>query len=91
MNLDTIAGEGTQMKGQFKQDVGTMTGDQSLRSSGMTDQLSGGLRKGVGQFRDFARRNPAATYTAAGILGLALLNSLRGRSGSPSTRRTRRA
>lgn len=79
MNIDTLAGEGTQMKGQFKQDVGTLTGDQSLRSEGASDQLSGQVRKGIGQVRDFAKANPAATAAAAGIFGLAILNSLRGK------------
>lgn len=77
MNIDTLAGEGTQMKGQFKQDVGSLTGDQSLRQSGANDQLSGSVRKGIGQVRDFAKANPAATAAAAGIFGFAILRGLR--------------
>ena len=85
MNIDTIAGEGTQMKGQLKQDLGGLTGDQSLRSEGASDQMSGSVRKGIGQVRDFAKQNPAATAAAAGIFGLAILNTLRGKG----TRRSR--
>ncbi len=79
MNIDTLAGEGTQTKGDLKQGLGDLTGDSRLQSDGAADQLSGGLRKGLGQVRDFAKKNPAATYTAAGIFGLALLNTLRGK------------
>ena len=50
-----------------------------LQQDGATDQLSGELRKGIGQVRDFVKNNKAASYTAAGIFGLALLNSLRGK------------
>lgn len=86
MNIDTLVGEGTQTKGDFKRGLGDVTGDSKLQQDGAADQLSGSLRKGIGQVRDFARKNPAATYTAAGIFGLALLNTLRGKGGT--TRRT---
>lgn len=88
MNIDTIAGEGTRTKGDFKAGLGDVTGDTRLQQEGAADQFSGTLRKGVGQVRDFVKKNPAASYTAAGIFGLALLNSLRGRG---TTRRTRNA
>jgi uncharacterized protein YjbJ (UPF0337 family) len=89
MNIDTIAGEGTRTKGDFKVGLGDVTGDRSLQQDGAADQLSGSLRKGVGQVRDFVKKNPAASYTAAGIFGLALLNTLRGKGST--TRRTRNA
>ena len=79
MNIDTLAGEGTNMKGKFKQGLGDATGDPALRQDGMADQLSGNVRKGVGAVRDFARQQPVATAAAAGLFGLALLRSLRGR------------
>lgn len=79
MNIDTIAGEGSQMKGQLKQDVGSLTGDQRLQQSGAADQLSGSVRKGVGAVRDLARRQPLATAAAAGIFGLAILRALGGK------------
>ncbi|WP_300975139.1 CsbD family protein [Sphingomonas sp. LHG3406-1] len=86
MNIDTLAGEGTRTKGDFKRGLGDVTGDTRLQQDGAADQLSGGLRKGVGQVRDFVRKNPAASYTAAGIFGLAILNSLRGKSTRRATR-----
>jgi uncharacterized protein YjbJ (UPF0337 family) len=87
MNIDTIAGEGTQTKGDLKQGLGNLTGDSTLQSDGAADQLTGGLRKGIGQVRDFAKKNPAATYTAAGIFGLALINTLRGKDVVGRTKR----
>jgi uncharacterized protein YjbJ (UPF0337 family) len=79
MNIDTLAGEGTNMKGKFKQGLGDATGDPALRQDGMADQLSGNVRKGVGAVRDFARQQPIATAAAAGLFGFALLKGLRGR------------
>ena len=79
MNIDTVIGEGTRTKGDFKKGLGDVTGDTRLQQEGAADQLSGQLRKGIGQVRDFVNNNKAASYTAAGIFGLALLNSLRGR------------
>ena len=84
MNIDTIAGEGTRTKGDFKRGLGEVTGDAKLQQDGTADQLSGELRKGLGQVRDFVNNNKAASYPAAGIFGLALLNSLR-------TKRTKNA
>lgn len=85
MNIDTIAGEGTRTKGDFKTGLGDVVGDSRLQQDGAADQLSGTLRKGVGQVRDFVKNNKAASYTAAGIFGLALLNSLRGKGGNTRT------
>lgn len=79
MNIDTLAGDGTQLKGDLKQGLGEATNDPALKQDGAADQLSGSVRKGIGQVRDFARANPAATAAAAGIFGLAILNSLRGK------------
>lgn len=79
MNIDTLAGEGTQMKGDLKTSLGRATGDQKLQQDGAVDQLSGGMRKGVGAVRDFARQQPVATAAAAALFGFGLLRSLRGR------------
>ncbi|WP_205481219.1 CsbD family protein [Sphingomonas arenae] len=79
MNIDTLAGEGTQMKGNFKSALGDATGDPKLRQDGAADQLSGGVRKGVGAVRDFAKRQPVATAAAAALFGFGLLKTLRGR------------
>jgi uncharacterized protein YjbJ (UPF0337 family) len=77
MNIDTLAGEGTQMKGRFKAGLGDATGDPALQQDGAVDQFSGGVRKGVGALRDFARRQPVATAAAAALFGFGLLRSLR--------------
>lgn len=79
MNIDTIVGEGTATKGDFKRGLGEVTGDAKLQQDGTVDQLSGELRKGLGQVRDFVNNNKAASYTAAAVFGLAVLNSLRGK------------
>ena len=39
MNIDTIAGEGTELKGQFKQALGDATADPKLQQDGVVDQL----------------------------------------------------
>ena len=79
MNIDTLAGEGTQVKGRFKSSLGDATGDPALRQDGAMDQLSGGVRKGVGAVRDFAKRQPVAAAAAAVLFGLGLLKTLRAR------------
>lgn len=79
MNIDTLEGTGTQTKGQFKEGLGRATGDPALQQDGVADQVSGSVRKGVGQVRDFAMKQPLATAAAAGVIGLAILNSLRGK------------
>jgi uncharacterized protein YjbJ (UPF0337 family) len=77
MNIDTLAGEGTQLKGDLKQGLGDSTNDPALRQDGAVDQLSGSVRKGFGQVRDFASQNKVATAAAAAVFGLGLLSSLR--------------
>jgi uncharacterized protein YjbJ (UPF0337 family) len=71
MNIDTVAGEATQLKGRFKESFGDAVGDSALRSDGVTDQLAGGVRKGFGALRDFARDRPFATAAALAV-GLAV-------------------
>jgi uncharacterized protein YjbJ (UPF0337 family) len=80
MNIDTLAGEGTDMKGRFKESLGNASGDRRLQQDGVADQVSGNVRKGVGALRDFARERPFAAAAAAGVFGMAILGSLRGRS-----------
>ena len=78
MNIDTLAGEGTELKGQFKETLGDAAGDPALQRDGAVDQLSGGARKAFGSLTDFARKQPFAAVLA-GIVGIAFLGSLRGR------------
>lgn len=72
MNIDTLAGEGTSMKGRFKESLGDAVDDPKLRRDGVADQFSGQIRKGVGALRDFARNQPYATAAVAALLGFAL-------------------
>ena len=77
MNIDTLAGEGTDMKGRLKTGLGNATNDPGLQQDGAIDQLSGQARKGFGAVRDFATRQPLAT-AVAGVAALALLTKLGG-------------
>jgi uncharacterized protein YjbJ (UPF0337 family) len=79
MNIDTLAGEGTNLKGQFKESLGDATGDPLLQRDGMADQLSGNIRKGFGALRDFSRNQPLLAAAAAGAALLAVFGSLRGK------------
>ena len=87
MNIDSLAGEATDMKGKFKESLGDAAGDSALQRDGMADQLSGKTRKGFGALRDFARDQPLAAAAIAGIVGFALLRSVGGnQSGHGRTR-----
>lgn len=46
MNIDKLAGEGTDLKGRLKESLGNATGDRELQSDGVADQLSGQVRQG---------------------------------------------
>jgi uncharacterized protein YjbJ (UPF0337 family) len=90
MNVDTLVGEGTDLKGQFKQGLGDATNDPKLQQDGMVDQLSGQARKGIGAVRDFAREQPLAAAAVAGVLGLAVLGGLKGKTGTTRSTSTAR-
>ncbi len=79
MNIDTVAGEGVDLKGRFKESLGNAIGDTALQQDGLADQIAGNVRKGFGSLRDFARNQPFAAAAAAGVVAIALLGSLRGR------------
>jgi uncharacterized protein YjbJ (UPF0337 family) len=85
MNIDKIAGEGTELKGRFKESLGNAAGDPGLRRDGVSDQLSGKARKSFGALRDFVHDQPLAAAAIAGVIGFALLQGSRG----TSYRRTR--
>jgi uncharacterized protein YjbJ (UPF0337 family) len=80
MNIDSVVGEGTEMKGKFKESLGEVTGDRELQSEGVADQLSGQVRQGFGALRDFVRDQPLAAAAIAGVIGFALLQGSRGSS-----------
>ena len=81
MNIDTLAGEGTNLKGRFKESLGTAVGDRELQSEGAADQVSGNTRKLVGSLRDFVRDQPVIAAAVALVVGIALAGGLRGRQG----------
>lgn len=74
----------------MKEKTGVLTGDAQLRSEGRADQVGGNAQTAVGsardaiepvvaQARDLARTRPVATAALVGVVGLALLNTSRGR------------
>lgn len=87
MNSTTLEGNATQAGGQVKEALGKATGDRQMQGSGVADQLNGFVQKNLGQAgpladkaKAFAKQRPAATAALVGVVGLALLNTLRGRS-----------
>jgi uncharacterized protein YjbJ (UPF0337 family) len=90
MNNDTLEGSTRDIGGRVKETTGVLTGDERLRSEGVADQVGGNAQKAVGaardavapiinQAKDFARAKPMATVALVGVIGVALLNTLRGR------------
>lgn len=91
MNGDTVRGEVNGAVGEAKQQLGQTTGDTTMQASGMLDQVKGAVQKTlgardasgqpeiVGRARQFAKDRPWATAALAGVVGMAILNTLRGR------------
>ena len=90
MNNDTIEGQTHNITGRVKETTGVLTGDDTLRTEGVADQVGGNTQKAVGSLRDAlspilgeardaARRSPLAAAALVGVVGIALLNTLRGR------------
>ena len=94
MNTDTLAGAATDFGGKAKEALSTATGDTSLKSEGVADQLGGTVQKTVGQAKDvvednirplvdyvrqFSKERPFTAAAVAGVLGIALINTLRGK------------
>lgn len=90
MNTTTLKGEGQDLLGTVKQAAGEATNDSSLQSAGVADQITGTANKAIGQASDavapladkaraFAKDRPYATAALVGVVGLALLNTLRGK------------
>lgn len=94
MSIATLKGDGNELGGKIKEATGTLTGDNSLKSEGVADQVTGKVQQGYGAARDavadnvapyaakakdFARARPFATAALVGVVGLAFLNTLRGR------------
>lgn len=93
MNTTTLKGEGQDFGGNVKEAVGDATGNKSLKNEGIADQLAGNAKQIAGAAKDavanpapviakakgFAQARPYATAAVVGVVGLAILNSLRGR------------
>ena len=93
MNTTTFKGETQDLGGSAKEAIGKATGDQSLQRDGIVDQLAGNARQIAGAAKDaladpapvvakakgFAQARPYATAALAGVVGLAILNTLRGK------------
>lgn len=94
MNTDTLTGAATDLRGKLKDGLGTATGDKTLREEGKADQLGGKvqqrygeakdtvedtLRPVIDQVRQFVRDRPFAAAALGGVLGIAVINTLRGK------------
>ena len=93
MNTTTIKGQGENLGGSVKETVGKVTGDKSLETQGIADQITGSAKQIAGAAKDvianpgstvekakgFAQARPYATAAAVGVIGLAIFNTLRGK------------
>ncbi len=79
MNSDTLEGQATNVGGQIKEVAGKAIGDEQLAGEGIADQWTGIAQNAFGKARDFARERPLASALVAGVVGVALLNTLRGK------------
>jgi uncharacterized protein YjbJ (UPF0337 family) len=79
MNSDTFIGTSKNVTGQVKEVAGKAVGDEQLQGAGIADQITGNVQAAIGKARDFARDRPVATAALAGVVGLALLNTFRGK------------
>ena len=94
MNQDQIEGTATDLTGKVKEALGNATGDTQTQNAGVADQLSGKVQKTIGDTREtvanaaapladkarkFASDRPWTAAALAGVVGLAILNTLRGK------------
>jgi len=90
MNTTTLKGECQDLLGSVNQAAGNATGDSSLQAGGVADQIAGTANKAIGTATDtvapladkaraFAKDRPFATAALVGVVGIALLNTLRGK------------
>lgn len=79
METTALKGDGQVVGGNLKEAFGTVTGDQSTRQAGVADQLTGRTNQAIGAAKGFAKDRPYTAAALAGVVGLALLNTLRGR------------
>lgn len=79
MNEDQIAGTGREVVGKIKETAGDVLNDPQLQGNGVADQIQGKTQQALGKAKEFAKSRPYAVATLAGVLGIALLNTLRGK------------
>lgn len=79
MNATTIQGDSQVVGGKVKEAAGGLLGDPALKSRGASDQLAGRANQAIGAAKGFAKDRPFAAAALAGVVGLAVLNTLRGR------------
>jgi uncharacterized protein YjbJ (UPF0337 family) len=94
MNTDTLTGSTNDLGGKLKEGLGSTFGDKSLEAEGKSDQLTGKAQKAIGDARDvvedtirpvvdyarqFIKERPFTAATLGGVLGIALINTLRGK------------
>lgn len=87
---DYATGATNSTVGSVKETVGAATGDRSLQAGGVVDQIKGAVQKGlapgvdgqpevVGKAKQFAKDRPWAAAALVGVVGMAVLNTLRGK------------
>jgi len=55
MDKDRVEGSGTKMKGDVKETVGRVTGDQKLQQEGAMDKVKGKIQNAIGGIKDALR------------------------------------
>lgn len=91
MATDTVIGNARNIGGTLEEGLGKATDNASLQRSGIADQIGGQVQKTFGvakdaavplanQAKQFARERPWATAALLGTIGLALINTLRGKT-----------
>lgn len=90
MNIDTLNGAATDLGGKLKEGLGNAFGDNQLQAEGKADRAEGTVQKTFGEAKDsvaplldqarrFVNERPFAAAAVGGVIGLALLNTLRGK------------
>lgn len=52
MEKETLEGKYDQAKGEVKQDVGELTGDEKLQAEGTWDKVKGSVKEGTGKVKE---------------------------------------
>ncbi|MDR6786692.1 uncharacterized protein YjbJ (UPF0337 family) [Sphingomonas sp. BE138] len=90
MNSDTLTGTTNDLGGKLKEGLGKAFNDDQLRAEGTADRVDGTVQKTYGEAKDavapfldqarrFVNERPWAAAAVGGVVGLALLNTLRGK------------